>query len=69
MLNRVTANKKLQTVKPFNEKLVKRNPFSFLAQYKDGSRLIVYEGEVEVTLKKDNNTVLVPAGKVYFNDF
>ena len=36
---------------------------------KETSRLLVYEGEVRVRLKDNNQEVTVPAGKVYINDF
>jgi uncharacterized Zn-binding protein involved in type VI secretion len=62
------GNKQL-LIETFNEKLVKKGTRFLFSHSKDSSRLIVYEGEVEVTLKNDNRTVLVPAGKVYFNDF
>jgi uncharacterized Zn-binding protein involved in type VI secretion len=62
-------NNKLLLIETFNEKLVKKGTRFLFSHSKDSSRLIVYEGEVEVTLKNDNRTVLVPAGKVYFNDF
>ena len=61
-------NKKL-LIETFNEKLVKKGTRFLFSHSKDSSRLIVYEGEVELTLKKDNSTVIIPAGKVYFNDF
>ena len=56
-------------IETFNEKLVKKGTRFLFSHSKDSSRLIVYEGEVELTLKKDNSTVIIPAGKVYFNDF
>jgi len=62
-------NNKQLLIETFNETLVKKGTRFLFSHSKDSSRLIVYEGEVEVTLKKDNSTVLVPAGKVYFNDF
>ncbi len=62
-------NNKQLLIETFNEKLVKKGTRFLFSHSKDSSRLIVYEGEVEVTLKGDNSTVLVPAGKVYFNDF
>jgi uncharacterized Zn-binding protein involved in type VI secretion len=62
------GNKQL-LIETFNEKLVKKGTRFLFSHSKDSSRLIVYEGEVEITLKNDNRTVLVPAGKVYFNDF
>ncbi len=62
------GNKKL-VIETFNETLVKKGTRFLFSHSKDSSRLIVYEGEVEVTLKGDNSTILVPAGKVYFNDF
>ncbi|MEI2739209.1 MAG: PAAR domain-containing protein [Chitinophagaceae bacterium] len=62
-------NNKQLLIETFNEKLVKKGTRFLFSHSKDSSRLIVYEGEVEVTLKNDNRTVLVPAGKVYYNDF
>lgn len=62
------GNKKL-VIETFNEKLVKNGTRFIFSHSADSSRLIVYEGEVEVTLNKDNSTLIVPAGKVYFNDF
>lgn len=62
------GNRKL-VIETFNEKLVKKGTRFLFIHSKDSSRLIVYEGEVELTLKKDNSTVLVPAGKAYFNNF
>lgn len=61
-------NKKL-LIETFNEKLIKKGTRFLFSHSKDSSRLIVYEGEVELTLKNNNSTVLVPAGKVYYNDF
>lgn len=61
-------NKNL-VIESINEKLLRKGTRFLYSHSKDSSRLIVYEGEVEVTLKKENRTVLVPAGKVYFNDF
>lgn len=60
-------NKNL-VIESINEKLLRKGTRFLYSHSKDSSRLIVYEGEVEVTLKKENRTVLVPAGKVYFND-
>jgi hypothetical protein len=62
------GNKQL-LIETFNEKLVKKGTRFLFSHSKDSSRLIVYEGEVEITLKRDNRTILVPAGKVYYNDF
>ncbi len=62
-------NTKTLLIETFNEKLVKKGTRFLFSHSKDSSRLIVYDGEVEVTLKKDNSTFVVPAGKVYFNDF
>jgi len=56
-------------IESINEKLLRKGTRFLYYHDKDSSRLIVYEGEVEVTLKKENRTLLVPAGKVYFNDF
>jgi len=61
-------NKNL-VIESINEKLLRKGTRFLYCHDKDSSRLIVYEGEVEVTLKKENRTLLVPAGKVYFNDF
>ena len=61
-------NKNL-VIESINEKLLRKGTRFHYCHDKDSSRLIVYEGEVEVTLKKENRTLLVPAGKVYFNDF
>lgn len=61
-------NKNL-VIESINEKLLRKGTRFLYCHDKDSSRLIVYEGEVEVTLKKENSTILVPAGKVYFNDF
>lgn len=61
-------NKNL-VIESINEKLLRKGTRFLYSHSKDSSRLIVYEGEVEVTLKKENRTVLVSAGKVYFNDF
>lgn len=61
-------NKNL-VIESINEKLLRKGTRFLYYHDKDSSRLIVYEGEVEVTLKKENSTILVPAGKVYFNDF
>lgn len=61
-------NKNL-VIESINEKLLRKGTRFLYYHDKDSSRLIVYEGEVEVTLKKENRTLLVPAGKVYFNDF
>lgn len=61
-------NKSL-VIESIHEKLLRKGTRFLYSHSKDSSRLIVYEGEVEVTLKKENRTVLVPAGKVYFNDF
>ncbi len=60
---------KMLLIETFNEKLVKKGTRFLFSHNKDSSRLIVYEGEVEITLKKDNSILLVPAGNVYFNDF
>lgn len=62
------GNKNL-VIESINEKLLRKGTRFLYSHSKDSSRLIVYEGEVEVTLKNENRTVLVPAGKVYFNDF
>ncbi|HEX4875986.1 MAG TPA: PAAR domain-containing protein [Chitinophagaceae bacterium] len=64
-----TDNNKNLVIETLTEKLVKKGTRFLFSYSKDSSRLIVYEGEVEVTLKKENRTVLVPAGKVYFNNF
>jgi uncharacterized Zn-binding protein involved in type VI secretion len=61
-------NKNL-VIESINEKLLRKGTRFLYSHSKDSSRLIVYEGEVEITLKKENRTVLVSAGKVYFNDF
>ena len=62
-------NNKQLLIETFNETLVKKGTRFLFSHSKDSSRLIVYEGEVEITLKRDNRTILVPAGKVYYNDF
>ncbi len=61
-------HKKLQ-IETFNEKLERKGTRFLFTHSQDSSCLIVYEGIVEVTLKKDNSRFTVPAGKVYFNDF
>ncbi len=55
-------------IESFNEKLIRRGTRFLYTRSGDSSKLIVYEGEVDVLLKKDNSTITVPAGKVYFND-
>ena len=62
------GNKNL-VIESINEKLLRKGTRFFYSHSKDSSRLIVYDGEVEVTQKNESRTVLVPAGKVYFNDF
>jgi len=61
-------NKNL-VIERINEKLLRKGTRFLFSHNKDSSRLIVYEGEVEVQLKKENKNFIVPAGKVYFNDF
>jgi uncharacterized Zn-binding protein involved in type VI secretion len=61
-------NKNL-VIESINEKLLRKGTRFLFSHNKDSSRLIVYEGEVEVQLKKENKNFIVPAGKVYFNDF
>ncbi len=68
-LNGEKSDHKKLVIESFHEKLVKKGTRFLFSQSKDSSRLIVYEGEVEVTLKNLNKTLLVPAGKVYFNDY
>lgn len=68
-LNGEKGDNKNLLIETFNEKLVKKGTRFLFTHSKDSSRLIVYEGEVEVQLKNESKTLLVPAGKVYFNDF
>ena len=55
-------------IESFNEKLIRKGTRFLFTRTGDTSKLIVYEGEVDVLLKKDNSTITVPAGKVYYND-
>ncbi|MBK8951913.1 MAG: PAAR domain-containing protein [Chitinophagaceae bacterium] len=64
-----TGDKKNLVIESLHEKLMRKGTRFLFSHSKKSSRLIVYEGEVMVQLKKDNATVTVPAGKVYFNDF
>lgn len=64
-----TDNNKNLVIESINEKLERKGTRFLFSHSKDSSRLIVYEGEVEIQLKKENKKLLVPAGKVYFNDF
>ncbi|HMT75992.1 MAG TPA: PAAR domain-containing protein, partial [Chitinophagaceae bacterium] len=62
-------NNKNLIIESLNEKLMRKGTRFLFSHSKESSRLIVYEGEVEVQLKKDNSRITVPAGKVYYNDF
>ncbi len=62
------GNKNL-VIESINEKLLRKGTRFLYSHSKDSSRLIVYDGEVEVQLKNENKSFIVPAGKVYFNDF
>lgn len=53
----------------FDEKFIRNGTHYMLTRTKSNTRLIVYEGEVKVELKKENKTIAIPAGKVYFNDY
>ncbi len=55
-------------IESFNEKLVRKGTRFLFTRTSDASKLIVYEGEVEVEIKKNNERISVPAGKVYLND-
>ncbi|HEY6062395.1 MAG TPA: PAAR domain-containing protein, partial [Chitinophagaceae bacterium] len=55
-------------IESFNEKLIRKGTRFLFTRSGDTSKLIVYEGEVDVLMKKDNSTITVPAGKVYYND-
>jgi uncharacterized Zn-binding protein involved in type VI secretion len=63
-----TDNKKL-IIESVHEKLLRKGTRFLFSHSKDSSRLIVYDGEVEVQLKKENSSIIVPAGKVYYNNF
>lgn len=62
------ANNRNLVIENFNEKLVREGTRFLYTVSKEYSRLIVYEGEVKVFLKKEDKRITVAAGKVYIND-
>lgn len=62
-------NNRNLVIESVNEKLFRKGTRFLYTVSKGQSRLIVYEGEVDVLLKNENKTITVPAGKMYSNDF
>jgi len=55
-------------IETFNEQLTRKGTRFMFTRTGDTSKLVVYDGEVNVLVKKDNSRVSIPAGKVYYND-
>jgi len=68
-VNGVKADDNKQLIlETMNESLARKGTRFIFTRKNGASRLIVYDGAVDLTLKKENSTITVPAGKVYYND-